>query len=101
MKIAQLQALRKEFEMLHIKGGEFVSEYFARTLTVVNKMRMHGGKMDDVAVIEKILHSLTAKYDYVVCSIKESNDIDSLSIDALQSSLLVHEQRMNCHVIEE
>lgn len=35
------------------------------------------------------------KFDYVVCSIEESHDIDEVSIDELQSSLLVHEQRIN------
>jgi hypothetical protein len=36
-----------------------------------------------------------------VCAIEESNDIDSLSIDVLQSSLLVHKQRMTRYVAEE
>jgi len=36
-----------------------------------------------VVVIEKILRSMTPKFDYVVCSIEESNDIDILSIDEL------------------
>lgn len=34
VKRAQLQALRKEFEILHMKAGESVDEYFARTLTI-------------------------------------------------------------------
>lgn len=38
---------------------------------------------------------MTSKYNYVVCSIEESKDIDELSLDELQSSLLVHEQKMN------
>lgn len=98
---AQRQALRKEFEMLNMKVGESVNEYFARTLTIANKMRVHGEKMEDVVVIEKILRSMTPKFDYVVCFIDESNDLDTLSIDVLQSSLLVHEQRMNGHLVEE
>lgn len=98
---AQRQALRREFEVLNMKVGESVHEYFARTLTIANKMRVHGEKMEDVVVIEKILRSMTPKFDYVVCSIEESNDLDTLSIDELQSSLLVHEQRMNGHIIEE
>jgi hypothetical protein len=57
--------------------------------------------MKDVVIIEKILRSMTPKYDYVVCSIEESNDLDNLSIDELQSSLLVHEQRISRHVIME
>jgi hypothetical protein len=36
-----------------------------------------------VIVIEKILRSITRKYDYVMCSIEESNDLDVLTIDEL------------------
>ena len=32
-----------------------------------------------------------------MCSIEESNDLDTLTIDELQSSMLVHEQRMKRH----
>jgi len=101
VKRAQLQALRKEFEVFHMKMGESVNDYFARTLTIINKMGIHGEQMNDVVVIEKILRSMTPKFDYVVCSIEESNDIDVLSIDELQSSLLVHEQRMSRHTLDE
>ncbi|KAJ6423528.1 hypothetical protein OIU84_024484 [Salix udensis] len=101
VKRAQLQALRKEFEILQMKVGETVNDYFARTLTIANKMRNHGETMEDVTIIEKILRSMTANFNYVVCSIEESHDIDSLTIDQLQSSLLVHEQRMCVPVIEE
>ncbi|CAL8155107.1 unnamed protein product [Prunus armeniaca] len=101
VKLAQLQALHKEFEILHMKEEELVNYYFARTLSIANKMRIHGENLEDVAIIEKILLSMTHKFDYVVCSIEESNDINSLSIDVLQSSLLVHEQRMTSYVVEE
>ena len=50
--------------------------------------------MEDVVAIEKNLRSMSPKFAYVVCSNKESKDINALSIDELQSSLLVHEQRM-------
>ncbi|XP_070662476.1 uncharacterized protein [Malus domestica] len=91
VKRAQLQALRKEFKVLHMKTGETVNNYFGRTLIIANKIRVHGERMEDVVIIEKILRSMTSKFDYVVCSIEESNDLDTLSIDELQSSLLVHE----------
>jgi hypothetical protein len=57
--------------------------------------------MNDVTVIEKIMRSMISKFDYVVCSIEESKDLDTMSIDELQSSLLVHKQRMHSHVVEE
>ncbi|KAA8530382.1 hypothetical protein F0562_005091 [Nyssa sinensis] len=87
--------------MLHMKGGESVNEYFGRTLIIANKMRIHGEKIEDVIIIEKILRSMTPKYDYVVCSSEESNDFDSLSIDELQSNILVHGQRISRHTVDE
>ncbi|KAA8545020.1 hypothetical protein F0562_019763 [Nyssa sinensis] len=84
-----------------MNSGESVSDYFSRTMAIANKMRIHGDKMADVTIIEKILRSMTAKLNYVVCSIEESKDTDSMSIDELQSSLLVHEQKMNWQDKEE
>ena len=78
-----------------------MNEYFARTLTIVNNLRANKGKLDDVSVIEKILRSMTPKFDYVVCSIEESKDLDALTIDELQNTLQVHEQYMKAHVVEE
>ena len=84
-----------------MKEGESVDEYFARTLTIANKMKIHGESMKQVVIIEKILRSMTSRFDYVVCSVEESNDLDTLTIDELQSSLLVHKQRMNRHGRDE
>ena len=64
------------------------------SMTIANKIKIHGEKMDQVVIIENILRSMTLKFDYVVCSVEESNNLDTLTIDELQSSLLVHEQRM-------
>ncbi|KAH0709497.1 hypothetical protein KY284_010924 [Solanum tuberosum] len=92
---AHPQALRRDFETLQIKKGESVMSYCTRTMEINNKMRFHGQKMNDVIIVEKIVRSLTPKYNYVIFSIEESKDIDELSLDELQSSLLVHEQKMN------
>ena len=94
VKRAQLQALRREFEILSMKDNETVNEYFSRTLAIANKMTAHGESMGQTKVVEKVLRSMTSKFNYVVCSIEESNDVTALTIDELQSSLLVHEQRM-------
>ena len=53
-------------------------------------MKANDENKGDVAVVEKILRSIIPKFNYVVCSIKESNNIDTLTINELQRSLLVH-----------
>jgi hypothetical protein len=77
-----------------MKSGEGVSGYFARVMSIANDMRNCGEDMPDVKIIEKILRSLTEKFNFVVCSIEESKDIDKLTVDELQASLLVHEQKV-------
>ena len=49
VKRSHLQALRKEFESLHMEVGEYVNEYFVRTLTTVNMMKANGENKRDVA----------------------------------------------------
>ncbi|CAM8940926.1 unnamed protein product [Rhodiola kirilowii] len=53
--------------------------------------------MKDVTIIEKIMCSMSPKFNYVVCAIEEANDIETMSLDELQSSLLVHEQKITSH----
>ena len=37
-----------------MKAGESMNEYFARTLSIANKMKANGEDKGDVAVVEKI-----------------------------------------------
>ncbi|BAT81343.1 hypothetical protein VIGAN_03103900 [Vigna angularis var. angularis] len=101
VKRAQLQALRREFELLTMKEGEKVDIFLGRALSMVNKMKSNGENMEQSMVVSKILRSLTSKYNYIVCSIEESNDLSSLTLDELHGSLLVHEQRMQEQSVEE
>ncbi|GAU44223.1 hypothetical protein TSUD_399870 [Trifolium subterraneum] len=97
VKRAQLQSLRREFEVLWMKDDESVNDFFSITLVIANKMTTHGESLTQSQIVEKILRSMTAKFEYVVCSIEQSSDTTTMSIDELQSSLLVQEGRMNHH----
>ena len=76
-----------------MKVGESITNYFPSVLFVARKMRVYGEKMKDVTIVEKILRSLTNKFNYVVYLIKESKDVDALTIDELQSSIIGHKQK--------
>jgi len=95
VKRSTLQALRRDFEVFEMKIGETITNYFARVMTVANKMRVYGEIMTDVTICEKILRSLTDKFNYIVCSIEESRNLDAITIDELQSSLTVHENNFH------
>ena len=70
VKRSQIQALRKDFETLYMKEGESVNSYFGRTLKVAKSMKACGENMKENIIIKKILRSMTAKFNYIVCFIK-------------------------------
>ncbi|XP_074345106.1 uncharacterized protein LOC141684164 [Apium graveolens] len=95
VKKVRLQVLRGEFENLKVKSSENIGEFVTRLKTVTNEMKRNGESLDDVRVMEKLLRSLTRKFDYVVTSVEESKDLSKISIDELVGSLQAHEQRMD------
>ncbi|XP_012065105.1 uncharacterized protein LOC105628318 [Jatropha curcas] len=51
VKRAQLQALPKEFEILHMTNRETVNEYITRTLSIANKMKANGEYKGDSSLL--------------------------------------------------
>lgn len=96
-----MQALHKEFEILHKIVGETVMSTLLRLLPLVNKIKENGDDKGDVVIVKRFWDPWLPSFDYVVCSIKESKDTSMLTINELQSSLLVHEQCMGSYVEEE
>lgn len=66
----------KAFETLEMKPGENVSDYFSRVMSAWwADERCNSGREDSSILAWPI--------NYIVCSIKESKDIDEFSLDEL------------------
>lgn len=72
--------------MLEMKTGETVTEYIGRVMVIENDMRSSGEDMPDVKIVEKILRTMTENFNFVVCTIEESKDLDVMTVDELPSS---------------
>lgn len=68
--VVRLQSLRREFETLIMKNGELVADFLSRVMTTVSQMRSYGEKIADQTIVEKVLISLTPKFDHVVAALK-------------------------------
>ena len=91
----RLQSLRREFENLKMKDGETVKDYSSRVIKLVNELKSNSESITDQRVVEKMLVTLSEKFDTVVTVIEESKDLTQLSISELIASLQIHEDRMS------
>ncbi|RDX69516.1 hypothetical protein CR513_51364, partial [Mucuna pruriens] len=76
-----LQTLQGEFESLYMKESKSISNFGNRMMMIVNQMKLYGEKMKDIRVVEKIFCFLTIKFDFVICAIKESKDLELMIVD--------------------
>ncbi|XP_019415271.1 PREDICTED: uncharacterized protein LOC109326848 [Lupinus angustifolius] len=90
----KLQMMRRQFELLQMEEDERISDYFARIRSLINLMRGCGEQMNELSIVDKILRTLSTKFDIVVIAIEESKDLETIKIDELQGSLEAHEQRL-------
>ncbi|XP_076952194.1 uncharacterized protein LOC143625847 [Bidens hawaiensis] len=101
VKAVKLQGLRRDFENLTMKESEVVGNYFGRVMALVSQKRAYGENITDQTIVEKVLRSLTSKFDYVVPSIKVGHDLSQLTPVKLMGCLQSQEERMNSRITPE
>ncbi|KAH0632793.1 hypothetical protein KY284_035579 [Solanum tuberosum] len=95
VRTINLQTLRREFQNLKLIESRKIDEYCTRVMNIVNKMRNHDDTISDQQVVEKILISVTEKYEYIVAITEETKDLSKLSIKELVGSFRAHEKQSN------
>ncbi|KAA8522035.1 hypothetical protein F0562_012651 [Nyssa sinensis] len=94
-RIIKLQNLFEDFETIKMKENETLNDFSTRYSELVNQMKTFGEDISDARIFEKILISLSEKFDAIVAVVEETKDISKLSMQELMGSLKSYEQRLS------
>jgi len=74
-------------------GDESIASYFLRIDEVVNCMKNMGEEIKEVTLVEKILRSLSTKFESKVSAIEEKQDLQNITMTQLHGILNAFEMR--------
>jgi len=74
-----------------MEDDQKISEYISKLINLVNQMKTCSEAITDQQISEKIMKTLSSRFDFIVVAIQESKDVKTLKIEELQSSLEAHE----------
>eukprot|EP00253_Pinus_taeda_P023177 PITA_23177 len=93
VKHAKLQSLRIQYETLKMYNDESIVSYFLHIDEIVNCMKNLGEEIKEVTLFEKILRSLSAKFESKVSAIEEKQDLQTITMTQLHGTLTAFEMR--------
>jgi hypothetical protein len=88
-KIVRLFTLKREFELMKMKDNESIKDYSAKLMDVVNQIRLLSKAFTDHKVVEKIMILVHQNFKAKISTIKESYDLQNLTIAELTNKLHV------------
>ena len=91
-KRIQVLNLKRDFEILSMKEKEITQEYLDRLMMVVNKIRLMGEELPDSSTVEKVLVSLSKRFETKISSLEYSREISQITLPELINALQPWEQ---------
>ena len=76
-----------------MKESETVKEFSSNVSKIVNQITLIGEEIQESRVVEKVLVSLPEKFENKICSLEESKDFTTMSLQELINALQTVEQR--------
>eukprot|EP00253_Pinus_taeda_P031766 PITA_31766 len=93
VKREKLQTLRIQYENLRMYNDESVANYFLRVDEIVNCMKNLGEEVKEAVVVEKVLRSLSLRFESKVSAIEEKEKLQDLKMSQLHGILTAYEMR--------
>ena len=97
VKDSKVNILLHDFELFRMQPSETIGDMYTRFTDVVNSLRALGKCFSDFELVNKILRSLSKKWDSKVTAIQEAKNLNNLPLEELIGSLMTYEMVHNAH----
>jgi hypothetical protein len=94
IKAVKLQTYRAQFENLKMKEEENITTYFLQVDEIMNIIKGLGEKVDEQVIVQKILRSLSMRFDLKISAIEERSNLNTMTMDELHGTLTAYEMRI-------
>jgi hypothetical protein len=92
-KTTKLQAYRGQFEHLKMKEDKDITTYFLRVDEKVNAIIGLGEEIEEFVIVQKVLISLSMRFNPKISALEERSDLNSISMDKLHGIFIAYETR--------
>ncbi|XP_016478381.1 uncharacterized protein LOC107799750 [Nicotiana tabacum] len=89
----QILNLKRDFESLRMQDDETIAKYSNQISLIINKIRLLGEDFKDNRIVEKILVTISERFESKISFLEESKDLSTISVAELISVLQAQEQR--------
>ncbi|CAN6575524.1 unnamed protein product [Malus baccata var. baccata] len=93
----KFQSLRRELEYMRMKENESLSAYLTRLFELINQMKSYGEILTHQREVQKVLISLSSKYDPICVVIERTSDLNTVTVQEVVESLKSYELRLSRH----
>jgi hypothetical protein len=70
---------RREFEQQRMKESETIKEYSDKLLNIANKVRFLGAEFLDSRIVEKILVTITERYEASIATLENTKNLCNIT----------------------
>ena len=91
VKDSKLQKLTTRFEEIKMEEDESFDEFYAKLNGIVNSVFNLGKTIPEPKIVRNVLRSLPKRFHAKITAIKESKDIDKISLTELVGNLQTYE----------
>nr|GEZ61030.1 zinc finger, CCHC-type [Tanacetum cinerariifolium] len=91
---ARLQALKSEFEMLHMKEDETIDTFTSKITTMANKAATLRHTFEDSTLVQKLLNAAPDRYLQIVASIEPYADLSTMKLEEAIGRLKTYVERI-------